>query len=56
MLLAICDEKNYTIVDVGQCGSKTDSGVVINSEMGKKFEQRSFDLHEVESLERCLVG
>ena len=44
------------MVDAGQCGSKNDSGVVINSEMGKKFEQRSFDLHEVEILERCLVG
>ena len=44
------------MVDVGQCVSKNDSGVVINPEMGKNFEQSSFDLHEVESLERCLVG
>ena len=44
------------MVDVGQCGSKNDRGVVINSEMGKKFEQNFFDLREVESLERCLVG
>ena len=44
------------MVDVGQYGSKNDSGVVINSETGQMFEQCSFDLHEVESLERCLVG
>ena len=30
--------------DVGHNGSKNDNEVVINSEMGKKFEQRSFDL------------
>ena len=44
------------MVDVGQCGSKNDRGVIINSEMGKNFEESSFDLREVESLERCLVG
>ena len=44
------------LVDIGQYGSKNDSGVVINSKIGKKFEQRSFDLHQVESLERCLAG
>ena len=44
------------MVDVGQYSSKNDRWVVINSEMGKKFEQRSFDLREVESLERCHVG
>ena len=48
-------QKMY-LVDVGQYGSKNGSGVVINSKIGKKFEQRLFDLHQVESLERCLAG
>ena len=32
------------MVDVEHNGSKNDNEVVINSEMGKKFEQRSSDL------------
>ena len=44
------------LVEVGQYGNENDSGVVINSKIGKKFEQRSFDLHQVECLERCLAG
>ena len=57
MLLAICDPKyNFTMVDVGQCGSSIDSGVVINSEMGHNFEESSFDLPASESLEGCPVG
>ena len=31
-------------------------GVLINSEMGQKFEKSSFDLPEAESLERFPVG
>ena len=43
------------MVDVGKYGSKNDSGVLINSEMNKKFEESSFDLPKVKSLEQCLV-
>ena len=55
MLLAIFAAKNWTMVDVGRYGSKNDSGVLINSEMNQKFEESSFDLPEVKSLEQCLV-
>ena len=41
--------------NVGQYNSKNDSKVLIKSEMVQKFEERSFDFPEVESLERCLV-
>ena len=43
------------MVDVGKYGSKNDIGVLINSEMNKKFEESSFDLPKVKSLEQCLV-
>ena len=55
MLLAIFDAKNWTMVDVGRYDSKNDSGVLINSEMNQKFEESSFDLPEVKSLEQCIV-
>ena len=48
--------KNCTTVDVGQYSSNNDSTVLIKSEVGQKFEERSFDLLKVESLERYLVG
>ena len=47
VLLAVCDVTyNFTMVDVGQYGSKNDSGVLINSELGQKFEECSSDLPE----------
>ena len=47
VLLAVCDATyNFTMVDVGQYGSKNDSGVLINSELGQKFEESSSDLPE----------
>ena len=56
MVLAIFDAKNWTMVDVGQYGSKNDSGVLINSEMNQKFEESSFDFPKVKSLEKYLIG
>ena len=57
LLLAVCDAKyNFAMVDVGKYGSKNDSGILINSEMRQKFEEISFHLPEVESLEGCPVG
>ena len=57
VLLAVCDAKyNFTMVDVGQYGSDNDSGVLINSEVGQKFEGRSFDLPDAEKLGGCPVG
>ena len=41
-LLAVCDDKyNFTIVDVGQYGSNNDSGVLLNSEIGNRFAERT---------------
>ena len=44
------------MIDVGQCSSNNDSGVLINSEMCQKFEKSYFDLPEAESLGGCSVG
>ena len=33
-----------------------ENGILINSEMGQKFEESSFDLSEAESLERFPVA
>ena len=41
------------MVDVGQYGSINDSGVLINSEMVKNFEESSFHLPAAENLEKC---
>ena len=51
VLLAICDAKYcFTMCDVGQYGSNNDSGVLLNSKMGKKrsafpVELYSMDVH-----------
>ena len=42
------------MVDIGQYDSNNDSGVLLNSEMGQKFEESSIDLPEAESLEDTL--
>ena len=44
-LLAICDAHyNFTIFDVGQYGSNNDSGVLLNSEMGQRFDEDSLNV------------
>ena len=58
VLLAICDARyTFTMADVGQYGSNNDSGVLLNSEMGQRFEEDSSDIHLlVEKLPYYLVG
>eukprot|EP00795_Rhopilema_esculentum_P001769 gene1769-16252_t len=42
VLLAICDARyTFTMVDVGQYGNNNDSEVLLNSEMGQRFEEDS---------------
>ena len=51
---AVQDAKcNFIMLNVGQYSSNNDSGVLINSLIGQKFEENSFDLPAVESLEGC---
>ena len=53
-LLAICDARyNFTMFDIGQYGSNNDSGVLLNSEMGKRLEEGSIGLPEDEKLDGC---
>ena len=45
VLLALCDANYcFTLVDIGQYGSNNDSGVLSQSEMGKKFELEEMNL------------
>ena len=55
VLLAVCDA-NYcsTMFDLGQYGSNNDSGVLMNSELGKKLEQSALSIPQATSLDRCL--
>ena len=51
-LLAICDAKyNFTLIDLGQYGSNNDSGVLLNSEMGMRFEEKTLSVPDDEVLE-----
>ena len=54
VLLAICDARyNFTLVDVGQYGSNNDSGVLLNSEIGQRFEENSLEIPCAEKLNGC---
>ena len=55
VLLAVCDA-NYcsTMFDLGQYWSNNDSGVLMNSELGKKPEQGALSIPQATSLDGCL--
>jgi len=54
VLLAVCDARYcFTLIDVGQCGSNNDSGVLANSDMGKGFKQNLLKLPRPETLHGC---
>ena len=56
VFLAVCDAKyNFTTVDVGAYGSSNDSGVLLNSEMGQKFEEEVHDTPKPEPLDGCKI-
>ncbi len=50
----MCDAKyTFTMVDVGQYGSNSDSGALLNSEMGQRFEEDSLETPDAETLPGC---
>ena len=52
VLLAVCDANYcFTFVDIGEYGSNNDSGVLKNSEMGKKFTRNRMNLPEPDKIE-----
>ncbi|XP_065067590.1 putative nuclease HARBI1 [Rhopilema esculentum] len=56
-LLAICDARyNFTIFDVGQHGSNNDSGVLLNSEMGQRFEEGSLGIPQATGVNGYTLG
>ena len=56
VLLAVCDARySFTMVDVGQYGSNNDSGVMLNSEMGQRFDEDSLSIPPAEKLPGCDV-
>ena len=57
VLLAICDANYcFTLVDIGQYGSNNDSGVLANSLIGKKFQEKKMSLPEGRHLPGCLYS
>ena len=54
VLLAMCDAKYvFTMIDVGQYGS---SGVLLNSEMGLRFDEGSMKIPKPEVVEGYPLG
>jgi len=54
VLLAVCDANYcFSMVDIGQYGSNNDSGVLLRSEINKRFENESLNLPEPSTLEGC---
>ena len=52
VLLAICDAHyNFTAIDIWEHGSSNDCGVVLNSRMGRRFEQNRFNIRPPETLD-----
>ena len=50
--MAACDSRYcFTLIDVGEYGSDNDSGVLLNSEMGKRFRDGEMNLPAPEDLQ-----
>ena len=57
VLLAVCDAKYcFTMFDVGQYGSNNDSGVLLNSTMGKKLAQGSLNIPSGTTFNGCALN
>ena len=56
MLLAICD-KDYCFIhiNIGQYGSANDSGVLKYSQIGKGFENESFNINSTSKVEVLIL-
>ena len=54
VLLAICDAKyNFTLVDIGQYGSNNDAGVLSNSVIGQRLNQKELAIPSPTPLNGC---
>ena len=54
ILLAVCDAKDcFTMIDLGQYGSNNGSGVLLRSEINRKFQNGSLNLPEPTTLDGC---
>ena len=52
VLFAICDAHyNFTTTDIGEYGSNKDCGVLLNSKMGRKYDQHGFNISPPEPLD-----
>ena len=52
--LAVCDaDYCFWMFNVGEYGSNNDSGVLANSNIGKRFEREAFNLPEPKPLHEC---
>ena len=54
VLLAICDTSYcFTLFDTEQYGSNNDSGVLLNSKLGKDFDENKLGIPEALNLANC---
>ena len=54
VLLAVCDANYcFTLYDLGGYGSNDDSGILLNSEMGRRLEEKRINLPIAEDLDGC---
>ena len=54
VLLAVCDASYcFTLYDLGGHGSNNDSGILLNSEMGRRLEEERMNLPTAEDLDGC---
>ena len=54
VLLAVCDARYcFSLYDVGAYGSNNDSGVLLNSVLGQRFENETINLPKAKTLEGC---
>lgn len=52
MLMAVCDAHNvFTLVNIGDFGSKNDSFILVNSSMGKALENNTLGIPTPETFE-----
>ena len=52
VLLAICNAHyNFAAIHTGEYGSNNDCGVLLNSNMGRIFEQNRFNISPTETLD-----
>ena len=57
VLLAVCDTKYcFTMSEVGQYGNNNESGVLLNTKMGKKLAQGSLKIPSETILYGCALN